>query len=57
MKNNSGLLVIIAVVLIAILGVVVYKANEKTPEEKIADSVSETIDDIGNAAQDAANGN
>lgn len=55
MNNNSGLLVIIAVVLIAILGVVVYKANEKSPGEKIADSVSETVEDIGDAAQDAAN--
>lgn len=55
MNNNSGLLVIIAVVLIAILGIVVYKANERTPAEKVADSVSDTIDDIGDAAQDAAN--
>jgi hypothetical protein len=55
MKNNSGLLVIIAVVLIAILGIVAYKATEKTPGEQMADSVSETMEDIGDAAQDAAN--
>lgn len=47
--NNSGLLTIIAVVLIAILGVVVYKATEKSPSEKVADSVSETVEDIGDA--------
>lgn len=49
-KTNNAILAIIAVVLIGILGVLVYKNFiEKTPEEKIADSVSETIDNIGDA--------
>lgn len=47
MNDNKGLLTIIAVVLIAILGVVVYEATEKSPEEKVADSISDTVDDIG----------
>lgn len=49
-KTNNAVLAVIAVVLIGILGVLVYKNFvEKTPEEKIADSISETVEDIGNA--------
>lgn len=51
-KSNNALLTIIAVVVIAILGLLVYKNFiEKTPEEKVADSISETIEDIGDAVQ------
>ncbi len=50
--NNNALLTIIALLLIAILGFVVLNATKKTPEEKIADSVSETVEDIGNAVAD-----
>lgn len=49
LQDNKTILVVIALVLIAILGVLVLKATEKTPEEKVADSISETIEDIGNA--------
>lgn len=45
--NNNGLLTVIAVVLIAILGVFVYEATKKTPGEQVADSVADTVDDIG----------
>ncbi len=49
-KSNTALLTIIAVVLIGILGIIVYKSFiEKTPEEKMADSISETIENIGDA--------
>ncbi len=48
-SNNRTILIVIALVLVAILGVLVLQATEKTQEEKIADSVSETIEDIGNA--------
>ena len=49
-KTNNALLLIIALVLIGILGVLVYKNFiEKTPEEKMADSISETIENIGDA--------
>ncbi len=55
-KTNNAILAIIAVVLIGILGVLVYKNFiEKTPEEKIADSVSETINDIGDAVSKKSN--
>ncbi len=47
--SNTVLLAVIALLLIGILGFVVFGATKKTPEEKIADSVSETIEDIGNA--------
>lgn len=49
-SNNRTILIVIALVLIAILGVLVLQATEKTPEEKIADSVSDVVEDIGNAA-------
>lgn len=48
-SDNKALLIVIALILLGILGVLVLQATEKTPEEKIADSVSETLDDIGNA--------
>ncbi len=47
--NNRSILIIIALVLVAILGLLVVQMTEKTPEEKIADSVSETVEDIGNS--------
>jgi len=47
--NNKAILVVIALALIGILGILVLQATKKTPEEKIADSVSETVEDIGNA--------
>lgn len=53
-NTNTGLLVLIAVVLIGILGVAVYQMSEKSPEEKVADSISQAAEDIGNAAEDAA---
>lgn len=48
-SNNRTILIVIALLLLAILGILVLQMTEKTPEEKIADSVSETIEDIGNA--------
>lgn len=54
-KSNSGLLAVIAVVLIAILGIAVYQMNDKTPGEEVADSISDAADSIGDAANDAAN--
>jgi len=49
-KTNTTILTIIAVVVVAILGILVYKNFiEKTPEEKMADSISKTIDNVGDA--------
>lgn len=53
-SDNKVLLAFIAVILIAILGVLILQATQKTPEEKIADSVSETLDDIGDAVSKQA---
>lgn len=49
-SDNKTILIVIALVLVAILGVLVLQATQKTPEEKIADSVSNVVEDIGNAA-------
>ena len=55
-KTNNAILAVIAVVLIGILGVLVYKNFiEKTPEEKIPDSISDTVEDIGNAVSGGKN--
>jgi uncharacterized protein YoxC len=54
-KNTKIILIVIALALIGILGVLVLNATKKTPEEKIADSVSETVEDIGNAVSGTGN--
>lgn len=48
-STNKTLLIVIALLLAGILGILVLQATKKTPEEKIADSISETVEDIGNA--------
>lgn len=50
-KTNKILLIVIALLLTSILGMLVLQATEKTPQEKIADSVSDTIEEIGNAVK------
>lgn len=48
-KTNTAILGIIAAALIVIAGVLIYKNFiEKTPEEKMAESINETIENIGN---------
>lgn len=48
-QNNKTILIVIALLLIAILGVMIMQNTQKTPEEKIADSVSEAVENVGNA--------
>lgn len=55
--NNKAILIVIALILVGILGVLVFQATKKTPEEQIADSVSETVEDIGNAVSGEGNAN
>lgn len=50
-KTNKTLLIVIALLLVSVIGMLVLQATKKTPQEKIADSVSETIEDIGNAVK------
>jgi len=47
--NNKTILIVIAIALIGILGILVVQATKKTPEEKIADSISGAVENIGNA--------
>lgn len=47
-ENNSGL---IAVLLIGILGVLIYQTQDSTPAEKIANSVGQMAEDVGNAIE------
>jgi hypothetical protein len=47
-ENNSGLLAVIAVVLVGILGVLIYQANQDSPAEEVAESISGAIDDASN---------
>jgi sensor domain CHASE-containing protein len=46
---NKTLLTIIALGVIVIAGTLVYQATKKSPEEKIADSISNTAKDISNS--------
>ncbi len=50
--NNTGLLAIIAVILLGILTISLIQANEKSPTEKIGDSISETVEEVGDEIDD-----
>lgn len=53
MKTNKTLLVLIALLLAAILGVLVYQMNQpKTPGEKLERALNNAGDDIGEALED-----
>jgi hypothetical protein len=51
--DNKGLLAIIAVILIGIFGLLLFQATEKSPEEKVADSISNTVDQIGDSVSNS----
>jgi len=52
--NNKGILVVIALILVGILGVMVvqYQESQKSPVEKIGDSVGEAVEEIGDEIDD-----
>lgn len=52
--NNRGLLIVIAVILVGILGVLVvqYQKREKPLDERIGDSVSEVVEEVGDEIDD-----
>ncbi len=52
-KSNSGLLAVIAVVLIAILGIAVYEMNDEP--DTVGEAVEQAGEDIGNSIEDATN--
>lgn len=55
-NSNKGILIVIAVVLVAILGVMVMKGggflDRRSPIEKAADSVGEAAEEIGDEIDD-----
>lgn len=51
--NKNAILMIIALGVVVIAGTLVYQTTKKSPEDKIADSISGMADDIGDAAHDA----
>ncbi|MFA5593533.1 MAG: hypothetical protein WC989_09510 [Micavibrio sp.] len=51
--SNRGILIIIALIVIGILGLLVFQQREKAPlGERISDSVSETVEEIGDEIDD-----
>lgn len=51
MSKNTGILAVIAAAVVVIAGVMVYKATEKSPEEKMAESISGAIESVSEAAK------
>ena len=53
--NNKGVLTIIAVILLALLGIVgmQYYEDQKSPGQKISEGISEGIEEIGDEIDDA----
>ncbi len=52
--SQKAMLAIIAIVLLGILGVLVYENTKKSPAEKMADSIGEAVEDVGEAVQEEA---
>ena len=52
--SQKAILAIIAIALIGILGVLIYENTKKTPAEKMADSIGEAMEDVGEAVQGEA---
>jgi hypothetical protein len=54
MANNKGLLTVIALVLIAILGVMIYNTQqaEKGPVETITSNIDEAVEEVGDEIDD-----
>jgi len=48
-NTKTMLLTVIAIALVAILGIMFYQMNQKTPAEEAADSINQAAEDIGNA--------
>lgn len=52
--TNRGLLVVITIVLVGILSVMVvrYKEREKPLDQRIGDSISEAVEEVGDEIDD-----
>jgi lipopolysaccharide export system protein LptC len=51
-KSNTIILAVIAAAVIGILAFLVIENNKKTPLEQATDSVTEAVEDIGNAVSE-----
>lgn len=47
-SDNKPILALIAILLMAILGLMIYQVTKPTPEERAADAISNVVEDIGN---------
>lgn len=54
-NTKTMLLTIIAIALVAVLGVMFYQMNQDSPAEEAAESISDAADDVGDAVKDATN--
>ncbi len=52
--SQKAILAVIAIALIGILGLLIYENTKKTPAEKMADSIGEAMEDVGEAVQGEA---
>ena len=50
--NNTGLLTVIAVILLGIFTVILIEMNEETPAEQFSNSVSEVFEEVGDEIDD-----
>lgn len=51
--SNRGLLAVILVIVVGIFAIVTIQLTEPTPAEKIGNSVSEAIEEVGDEVDDA----
>lgn len=51
MRNNKGLLAVIAVILFGIFAVIAFEAAEDSPAENISEGVNEMAEDIGDSVE------
>ena len=51
--SNKNLMTVIIVLLLGIFTILFIQANERSPSEKIGDSVSEAVEEIGDEIGDS----
>lgn len=51
--NNKGFMAVVIVLLVGIFAFVAIEATEKSPSEKVADSISGTVEEVGDNIEDA----
>lgn len=52
-NTKTMLLTIIAIALVAVLGVMFYQMNDDTPAEEVAESIDDAQEDVSDAIDDA----